>query len=156
MRKSKADPAVVEQRFWDKVDQRSLDECWEWEGATYPYGYGAFWFEGSIQPAHRVAYKLTWGMIRPFRSHNVLRTCGNILCCNPDHLTLGSLKDAHALLGIDRRSDLRTGKRYLTTRQKRRIKQRALRGDSIVRIHRDYPNIHYSTVLKYAHEALDG
>jgi hypothetical protein len=69
---------------------------------------------------------------------------------------LGSLSDAQRLIGINkkRRQDLRRGRHHLTTRQKKRINTRALRGDTAAEIQRDYPSIHYTTVLKYVRKAL--
>jgi len=145
---------TAEERFWAKVDQRSEDECWNWTACTFSDGYGAFKYNDRLQPAHRVAYQLTIGRLHPFRKHNVLRTCGKKLCCNPKHFKIGSLRQAHEILGL-RPRDLRAkGKRYLTARQKRRIQERALRGDCVTTIKNDYPNTHYNTVLRYVREIL--
>ena len=38
-------------RFWDKVDLRSSDECWEWIASKKERGYGKF----GIYAAHRVS-----------------------------------------------------------------------------------------------------
>ena len=102
----------------DKVKVRSKNECWPWAGAVLPYGYGVISHNGKMLSAHRVAYKLKHGKLP--MTKKVLRSCLNSLCCNPRHMFLGSLADAHRLLGIqNRRRDLRRGKRYLTTRQKK-------------------------------------
>lgn len=146
---------TLEEKFYPKVDRRGEDECWMWTGATLPYGpSGVLRHDGKMLYAHRVAYKLAHGRLAPYRNHNVLHSCENKLCCNPKHLFLGSLSEAHALIGVKKRRDLRAGRRNLTTRQKNRIRARALLGDSAAQIQRDYPGVHYSTVLKYVREVL--
>ena len=143
----------LKDKLEDKIQRRGKDECWLWTGATIGPGYGVISHENKMVPAHRAVYRLHHGRIPP--TQKVLRTCLNQLCCNPSHLILGSLADAHALLGIQR-NDLRRGSRTLTSRQRRRIKERALRGDAAVRIKRDYPSLSYITVLRLVHEAVDG
>jgi len=29
-------------RFWDKVDKKESDECWNWNAGTQSKGYGSF------------------------------------------------------------------------------------------------------------------
>jgi hypothetical protein len=144
---------TLRERFDDKVDVRGSNECWPWIGATLPYGYGVISYNGKLWYAHRLAYKFKYGRLSNNRHKCVLRSCLNILCCNPKHMLLGSLADAHKLLGV-RRRDLRRGKRYVSTRQKHRILERALRGDHAAKIHRDYPSLHYITILSLVHTAL--
>ncbi len=82
-------------RFMDKVDKGDGKGCWKWCGArTSPRTpsptvkpYGQFWHEGKTQSAHRVSYKLFKGDIP--RGLQVMHTCVNPLCVNPDHLRLG-------------------------------------------------------------------
>lgn len=51
-----------EERFWDKVDQRGPDECWEWTGALTSTGYGALRPAGQrcgpVVKAHRYSAEL--------------------------------------------------------------------------------------------------
>lgn len=77
----------VEVRFWAKVDKSGT--CWIWLGAKSGSGrYGSFGYEGRVQPAHRVAYMLTFGPI-PLGAeihHVKARGCTSTLCVRPDHL----------------------------------------------------------------------
>lgn len=69
---------------------RKPDECWEWTKTT-SHGYGQVKFESTRYLAHRVAWEITNGPI-PEGLH-VLHRCDNPLCCNPNHLWLGTQKD---------------------------------------------------------------
>lgn len=79
------------ERFWNKVDQRDGDECWPWLAAAFTCGYGAFYFEGQNQGAHRVAWLLVYGEIPGGQA--ILHRCDNMLCVRPSHLFLGTQTD---------------------------------------------------------------
>lgn len=86
------------ERFWDKVDQRGPDECWEWQAFRLPGGYGkiaADRVRGEPKvslTAHRVAWEFTNGRPVP-DGMRVCHRCDNPPCCNPAHLFLGTAKE---------------------------------------------------------------
>jgi hypothetical protein len=77
-------------RFWARVAMGSADECWAWLGPISGRGYGitGFGTTPDIQLSHRTAWTFTNGDIPPGLC--VCHTCDNPICCNPDHLWLGT------------------------------------------------------------------
>jgi len=73
----------LQKRFLAKVDQSQ--DCWLWTAATSG-GYGCFWFEGRMQRAHRISYRLFVGEIE--EGLEIHHECDVKLCVNPSHLML--------------------------------------------------------------------
>jgi len=80
---------------WNKVDIRGSGECWPWTGYT-SNGRGRMDLLGKKGIyAPRIAYisavpYAPIGLHAVGRNDLVLHKCDNSLCCNPDHLYIGS------------------------------------------------------------------
>lgn len=74
------DPA---DRFWSKV-AKLPSGCWEWRAHTNQFGYGFFWLEPHMVPAHRFSYEQVNGPVPSGLELDHL--CRNRACVNPLHL----------------------------------------------------------------------
>ena len=69
------------------------NSCWLWTGPKLNSGYGVFYgpkcVDGTL--THRLLWEMVYGPIPPHM--HICHTCDVRLCCNPDHLFLGTAKD---------------------------------------------------------------
>lgn len=72
--------AGEEAQFNALVARRGDDECWLWQGATLPNGYGYF----HNKYPHRMAWEFANGPVP--EGLRVDHRCHNVTCVNPSHL----------------------------------------------------------------------
>lgn len=109
-RKVKIEEYTLIHDVWVKMDRfNSLQEkdpnsdCILWTGPKHRQGYG---FIGAIDAntlkrkmitLHRFVMRLKLGReLKP--GENVIHTCSNPLCCNPDHLIVGDLSKRNEMM----------------------------------------------------------
>jgi len=79
-------------RFFEKIDKKSINECWLWKGFRNKKGYGSLMHtkeNGQVQ-AHRASWMIHYGEI-PNGLIIMHSVCDNPPCCNPNHLQLGTI-----------------------------------------------------------------
>lgn len=98
-------------RFWESLDK--TEDCWLWQGAKGPTGYGHIWIgRDRCTSPHRYAWELENGPIP--ESMFVCHSCDTRLCCNPNHLFLGNAADNSAdMKNKGRQPDGKTTRFYL-------------------------------------------
>lgn len=75
------------------------DKCWLWHGVTNNAGYGMMRNKERMVTVHRIMYFecIHTNAIKYGSKNQVLHTCGEKLCVNPDHLMLGNTEDRKKL-----------------------------------------------------------
>jgi HNH endonuclease len=103
---------ATKQRFWSKVDIRSDSECWNWTGSFSKSGNSGAggWSPGKSglsDKTHRAVWQMTYGEVP--EGKRIKRTCGNLRCCNPKHLTLSSELEERFWSKVDKTPGLGKG-----------------------------------------------
>lgn len=85
---------TLEERFWEKVEKGTPDECWPWTAGRAGGAYGSFRDGTRMVKAHRWSWEYHVGPIPD--GLWVLHHCDNPPCVNPAHLWLGTHVDNQA------------------------------------------------------------
>ena len=89
------------QRFEAKIGKQGPyplgmeTRCWDWTAAVDGAGYPKFWLNGNSITAQRAALLLTGGDLKP--DDRVIALCRRRRCVRPDHLVVGTCREAHAM-----------------------------------------------------------
>jgi hypothetical protein len=112
------------ERFWAKVNIKSVDECWVWVAATRKGGYGIFRPTGkTFISSHRMSYIIANGEIP--KNSVICHSCNNPSCVNPRHLYSGTQFDNMRQAAREGRFEFRFMKRL----NKQHSKDTEINGD---------------------------
>lgn len=78
--------------FWNKVDIREENDCWNWLEGRWQNGYGRYKYHYKSWRAHRFALIISGKVPEEFEGI-VRHLCHNRKCCNPKHLAWGTHQD---------------------------------------------------------------
>lgn len=113
--------------FWERVDIRSLEECWEWQGGRTKTGHGMIQAERQHFYVHRLAYESLRGELPAWNpQQEVMHACSNPACCNPLHLDVGTRREnllTAGALGVLSRKGEKNGNVKLTMQQVQAIRK---------------------------------
>jgi hypothetical protein len=128
--------------------------CWVWQLHPNTGGYGFASIRGRKISAHRVAYQCFVGPVPRFTNGQetcVCHRCDNRLCCNPEHLWLGTDADNSADRNAKRRNAFgsRAGRAKLTEAQVLEIRsQRGRRSNKELAIEYGVSNVVISAIQR--------
>jgi hypothetical protein len=75
-------------RLLSRIVINDVTDCWEYQGGKNNIGYGMIRDENKMRTTHRVSYEEHKGPI-PY-GLCVMHSCDNPICCNPNHLSVGT------------------------------------------------------------------
>src|SRR5258708_7895724 len=73
-------------RYRSKVDRSVEFYCWPWRGGVYPNGNGLFSVGTKGKQTNLRASHIAVWLARGDEKGRVVSTCGQNICCNPEHL----------------------------------------------------------------------
>lgn len=123
----------VQVRFWSHVDSSRAGSCWPWKAALTADGYGFFsmkFVDGATRSrrASRVAWAYGNGRW-PDVDEVVRHECDNPICCNPNHLVIGSHRD-NMLDRAERKTSRSRGDTHWTRTQPANVRRGSAVGGS--------------------------
>ena len=81
----------LKDRFLAKIELIPFSTCWWWIGGTNSNFYGQIRVGDKMDSAHRVSFELYKEKIPS--GLNILHSCDNTVCVNPDHLRVGTQQE---------------------------------------------------------------
>jgi hypothetical protein len=139
-------------RFWSKVQK--TEYCWLWIGRIDQEGYGRLDKNNKGILAHRLSYELHNGLIP--NGLDVLHTCDNPKCVNPEHLWIGTHTDNMRDMFAKGRRKIKKGEENnnakLTKCQVLEIKRKYKKGNGAT-LAKEY-NVSLTTISHIIHKKI--
>lgn len=78
--------------YTEKVLKRceKQGDCMIWQGALHRQNYGMMRYWGTMKTTHQIIGIEKYGNPQDTGQEKFTHTCGNTLCCNPDHIIVKS------------------------------------------------------------------
>jgi hypothetical protein len=116
---------LVKTHILDSKQEVQANGCIHWTGPRHRQGYGMI---GGIRMPEQIAIMMTVHRLQMkiklnralLRSEEVIHTCGNMQCVNPDHLILGDSKKRAEITTINN-PGMRTRHRTREPRKQNRV-----------------------------------
>jgi hypothetical protein len=136
--------------FWTKVEMGAPETCWPWKGFRKSSGHGLTSMKGRPMHTSRKAWVLTHGAIKD--GMQVLHKCDNAICCNPDHMYLGTridniLDQWEQPAAADRGP--RDGRRFMLTDEQLKLLWLMRKEGATLRACASHFGVHFATVCRY-------
>ena len=132
--KNKISEIKIDEKTRKKIENqiKKTNSCWIWNGSVDKNGYGRIGINKKHYPCHRIVYYI-YKQDKEIDFLHVLHKCNNKLCCNPDHLCLGTDKEN----SIDSIIFNTTKKSKISLEQAKEIKEKRIAGLTVKEISKE-------------------
>lgn len=135
-------------RFWSRVHILTIGECWQWAGRVIRDRCGASRGRFTVGKHDYLASRITYLLSRNVDPEQLMvcHSCDNTLCCNPDHLWLGTRSQNNADRAQKKRSapvhGEHNGNHKLTEQQVKEIRKSLESSEALAAVY----GVHFSTI----------
>lgn len=98
----------AQNNFLSKINKQGGNECWNWLGSKLDKHNEASVRLNNTQSRRVKPFKLSYQILRGEipEGYELIQTCENVLCCNPNHVKLHSLAEDYFWSKVDKSTGL--------------------------------------------------